>query len=195
MARCIALIEGITVNLITHFALTLTSSETPLSRFWYIYGSLDGRNDTENPPKQHDVLLCFFERFAFPNERQTNVNFVPQFPRYVGHVPYPAREHYRFCFPRTDEKLIARLPHRVTWETRIFSSFSASFFGFLALSYFWSSPFVFPLFDAIQDKSYQTIFRGQANEQKIYQDIQDRSSYSEDPPFRRTKRVKKMRRR
>lgn len=40
-------------------------------------------------------------------------------------------EHYRFCFPRTDEKLMARLPHRVTRETRISSSLSASSFDLL----------------------------------------------------------------
>lgn len=67
----------------------------------------------ENPSKQHDVLFCFLVRSVFLNERQTNINFVPRFSRYVGHVPYPDREHYRFCFPRADEKLMARLPHRL----------------------------------------------------------------------------------
>lgn len=71
------------------------------------------------PPPPCNILLCFS---SVPDGRQTNANFVPQFPRYAGHVPHPGGEHYRFCFPRTDEKLMARAARSDPTNSRTFSS-------------------------------------------------------------------------
>lgn len=91
------------LTLITHFALV---SQTVIAAT--IYGPLGGRHDGE--PTRRDVdLFCFSSVPASQNGRQTNVNFVPQFRTTCRPRTRTSRvgQHYRFCFPRIDEKLMA----------------------------------------------------------------------------------------
>lgn len=107
-------------------------------------------------------------RPAFPNERQTNVNFVPQFPRYVGHVSYPGGKHYRFCFPQDRWKINgAPTAQSDLRNSRLFVFFGLFFRTcFPTLSYFRSPPCLSSLFSTRYktNRIRQSLVEKRANE-------------------------------